>query len=415
MTSRLSSDLISDLVPLVGSIARLIAREADVSIEQLEILLGAVDIGGTPEIEVELQRWVELLLRAHQTTDERIHRAIEEALRLRGLPGATVSLAVSTVSLTNPMMKGTITVSVDRLDFGTLETGQGATASIEVLGGPGHILVESDQVIVNPQEFEAGVTRLKVECIPWLSSGTLWTSIKLVTASEKRDIPVLAQWVKPIEKETHDASLERHVSSQGIEPSRKPLLPNPWSLVDGKYSVDQLVEGRITRIVDYGAFAEIEPGVEGLLHVSQLSRGNVERVDEIVHEGETHLLRIISLDTRQRHIGLSLRAVTAAEQIEWMAQQDLAAKEPLTIEIDPYTGKYIGTLKWYNASRGYGFIFRGGGEEIFFHRTNLLIEPTELEEGRRLLYDVEEGTKGLEATDVEPYESEPPARRTRRW
>jgi CspA family cold shock protein len=82
---------------------------------------------------------------------------------------------------------------------------------------------------------------------------------------------------------------------------------------------------------------------------------------------------------------------------------------PEVIQIDPATGKYIGTLKWYNPSRGYGFIARGAGEDIFFHKTSSLTEPTELQEGQWLLYDVEERNKGPEATEVEPYVGEPPS------
>ena len=80
------------------------------------------------------------------------------------------------------------------------------------------------------------------------------------------------------------------------------------------------------RIVDYGAFAEIEPGVEGLLHVSQLSRSQVENAGEVVNEGETHLLRIVSIDSQRQRIGLSLRQVSASEQIEWMALREAEAE-----------------------------------------------------------------------------------------
>jgi small subunit ribosomal protein S1 len=110
---------------------------------------------------------------------------------------------------------------------------------------------------------------------------------------------------------------------QRISLSRKKLLPNPWETVEERYEVNQLVEGTITRIVNYGAFAEVEPGIEGLLHLSQLSRGNVERADEVVKEGETHLLRVVSIDRRRQRMGLSLKAVTTTEQIEWMAQREL--------------------------------------------------------------------------------------------
>ncbi|MFL7839959.1 MAG: 30S ribosomal protein S1 [Candidatus Promineifilaceae bacterium] len=111
--------------------------------------------------------------------------------------------------------------------------------------------------------------------------------------------------------------------NQRISLSLKKIMPNPWDTVTDRYHENQLVEGKITRIVDYGAFAEIEPGVEGLLHVSQLSRGTVSSVSEVVQEGETHLLRIVNIDQRRQRIGLSLKAVTAMEQIEWMAQREI--------------------------------------------------------------------------------------------
>jgi small subunit ribosomal protein S1 len=120
---------------------------------------------------------------------------------------------------------------------------------------------------------------------------------------------------------------------QRISLSRKRLLPNPWDTAEERYGVNQLVEGKITRIVDYGAFAELEPGVEGLLHVSQLARTNVDKVTDVVKEGETHLLRVVSLDSRRQRIGLSLKAVTTSEQIEWMAQKELEKAEAAAEEV----------------------------------------------------------------------------------
>jgi CspA family cold shock protein len=79
---------------------------------------------------------------------------------------------------------------------------------------------------------------------------------------------------------------------------------------------------------------------------------------------------------------------------------------PASVQIDPETGKYIGQLKWYNAARGYGFIARGGGEDIFFHKSGALVDPTGLDEGQWVLYDVEDRKKGPEATEVETYEGD---------
>jgi len=83
-------------------------------------------------------------------------------------------------------------------------------------------------------------------------------------------------------------------------------------------------------------------------------------------------------------------------------------KQPDMIQIDPETGKYIGRLKWYNPIRGYGFISRGGGEDIFFHKTSTIGNPDEFEEGQWVLYDVEDRPKGPEAAEVEPFLGEVP-------
>jgi small subunit ribosomal protein S1 len=116
--------------------------------------------------------------------------------------------------------------------------------------------------------------------------------------------------------------LDLDEAEQRIALSRKRTLPNPWSTAEERYPVDTLVEGKITRVVDYGAFVELEPGIEGLLHISQLTRDSVEQVREVVGEGETHLLRVVSIDGRRQRVGLSLKSVTANEQIEWMTSRE---------------------------------------------------------------------------------------------
>ncbi|MGD2077517.1 MAG: S1 RNA-binding domain-containing protein [Chloroflexota bacterium] len=139
------------------------------------------------------------------------------------------------------------------------------------------------------------------------------------------------------EIEVYILSLDKE--EQRIALSRKRLLPNPWTTADDKYAVGQLVEGKVTRIVSYGAFVEIEPGIEGLLHISQLSRGNVEDPHELIAEGETHLLRVVSLDSNRQRIGLSLKNVTAAEQIEWMSRREAEAAEAAeTLELEDEAG-----------------------------------------------------------------------------
>jgi cold shock CspA family protein len=89
------------------------------------------------------------------------------------------------------------------------------------------------------------------------------------------------------------------------------------------------------------------------------------------------------------------------------ADDDLSFTAPSDIQIDPETGKYVGRVKWYNTKKGYGFIIRGGGEEIFFHKSGTANDPTNFNEGEWVLYDVEDTHKGPEATDVESYDNDP--------
>lgn len=109
--------------------------------------------------------------------------------------------------------------------------------------------------------------------------------------------------------------------NQRISLSRRVMIDNPWDVIDTLYVENQLVEGRIVRLVDYGAFVELQPGVEGLLHTSQLARTNIADPREVVAEGETHLLRVLEVDDERQRIRLSLKAVTAREQIDWMTKQ----------------------------------------------------------------------------------------------
>ncbi|MBM4464653.1 MAG: S1 RNA-binding domain-containing protein [Chloroflexi bacterium] len=89
--------------------------------------------------------------------------------------------------------------------------------------------------------------------------------------------------------------------------SIKRLQPDPWTLVDEKYQVGQVVRGTITNVVDFGAFARLEAGVEGLIHVSELAGGNVGHPSNVVRRGDELALRILSVNAGRRRIGLSLR------------------------------------------------------------------------------------------------------------
>ena len=95
--------------------------------------------------------------------------------------------------------------------------------------------------------------------------------------------------------------------------SIKRTQPEPWSRVASKYEIGQVVPATITQLANFGAFARIEDGIEGLIHVSELSEDRVNHPREVVQEGQEVTVRIIRIDAQRRRMGLSLRRVNEGE------------------------------------------------------------------------------------------------------
>jgi small subunit ribosomal protein S1 len=99
----------------------------------------------------------------------------------------------------------------------------------------------------------------------------------------------------------------------------KQLLPSPWDLVSQKYMLGTVVGGKVTRLMQFGAFVELEPGVEGLIHISELAPQRVRRVGDIVQPGQEVQVKVLSIDTAQQRIALSLKG--AAPEPEAAAEE----------------------------------------------------------------------------------------------
>jgi small subunit ribosomal protein S1 len=95
--------------------------------------------------------------------------------------------------------------------------------------------------------------------------------------------------------------------------SIRALADDPWKTRVEKFSVGQLVEGVITRLTKFGAFARLEGDIEGLIHISEIADHRIEHPKEALKEGQVHTLRIIRIDTDQHRIGLSLRKVNSGQ------------------------------------------------------------------------------------------------------
>lgn len=93
--------------------------------------------------------------------------------------------------------------------------------------------------------------------------------------------------------------------------SLKRVRPDPWRTVEERYRVGQIVQGVVTHVVDFGAFVQVEDGVEGLIHLSELAEGQFLHPRNVVQEGMVVQLRVIHVDAAQRRLGLSLRQAVA--------------------------------------------------------------------------------------------------------
>jgi small subunit ribosomal protein S1 len=107
--------------------------------------------------------------------------------------------------------------------------------------------------------------------------------------------------------EVHVMTVDRE--QRRVALSLKRLCPDPWVTVPQRYQLQQLVEGTVTTVVDFGAFVRLEEGVEGLIHISELAEGNFLHPRNVVREQETVRVRVLSVDVAHRRLGLSLRQV----------------------------------------------------------------------------------------------------------
>lgn len=101
-----------------------------------------------------------------------------------------------------------------------------------------------------------------------------------------------------------------------ISLSVKRLQPDPWLQSIKKYEVGQIVKGRVTKIMPFGAFVELDPDIYGLVHSVELSNEEGKEPSEIVRVGEEKEFKIISIEPQEHRLGLSLRALLAAKEPE---------------------------------------------------------------------------------------------------
>jgi small subunit ribosomal protein S1 len=119
---------------------------------------------------------------------------------------------------------------------------------------------------------------------------------------------------------------------QRIALSRKRLLANPWDTVDERYKPGDVLDAAITRIVDFGAFAELEPGIEGLIHISEVADIAVAEPLKTISVGDKVQVKVLRVDRKRQRVGLSLRQAYGDAGREDVAPADVAPADDAPAE-----------------------------------------------------------------------------------
>lgn len=120
-------------------------------------------------------------------------------------------------------------------------------------------------------------------------------------------------------------SLDKDKQKIGL--GMRQLVQNPWAAAEERYAKGTTVSGKVTRATDFGAFVELEPGVEGLIHISELDHRRVRRVADVLNVGQTVDAQVLEVQPDKQRISLSLKALKARPE-EQRAEEE-AASEPV--------------------------------------------------------------------------------------
>jgi small subunit ribosomal protein S1 len=106
------------------------------------------------------------------------------------------------------------------------------------------------------------------------------------------------------------------VENERVSLGVKQLSEDPWQSIAKRQPVGSRVKGKVTSVTDFGVFLELEEGVEGLIHVSQLSHERIDKPQSVFHPGEEIEAEVTQIDTRERKIALSIKALRRSEERE---------------------------------------------------------------------------------------------------
>ena len=133
-----------------------------------------------------------------------------------------------------------------------------------------------------------------------ISWGKLKHPQEALTIGERIDVKILSM------------NSEKGKISLGL----KQTQPEPWSVIDEKYEAGQIISGKVVQIKEYGAFVELEPGLDGLVHISEIAHKRVANIMDELDIGEIVQIKILDIDKERRRISLSIKETTEPSILE---------------------------------------------------------------------------------------------------
>ena len=126
--------------------------------------------------------------------------------------------------------------------------------------------------------------------------------------------------------------LVKEINGERIALSLKFDASNPWTNAEDKYSPGTIVTGKVARMTDFGAFVELEPGVDSLLHVSQISKEHVDEPSDVLSVGEKITAKVVDLSVEDQKISLSIKAMDDIDDEDELSAAELDNEEELETE-----------------------------------------------------------------------------------
>jgi len=139
--------------------------------------------------------------------------------------------------------------------------------------------------------------------------------------------------------------IEFKPEEQRIVVSRKALLPDPWEIIKTRYPLGSIHEGKVVRLVDFGAFVELEEGWDGLVHISEIAEERISSPQEVLKEGDVVKVKVIKLDDAERKIGLSIKQALREEEEKARKEQTQEGKITLGDVIGEKLATILNNLK----------------------------------------------------------------------